>query len=113
MIPGSGRVPGRQSGGPARYQWTMPLDPADPHNPATGEKAAMESIVIATEGDAPEAHARKIEELLRGHEGVKKVAADPGHARVRITFDARRTHVPDLHDDLLKAGYKPSAEEAS
>ena len=74
----------------------MPLDPADPHNTATGDKAATESIVIATEGAEPGEHARKIAELLRGHEGVKKVAADPGHARVR-----------------LKAGYKPSSEEAS
>ena len=91
----------------------MSLDPADPHNTATGAKAATASIVIATEGDAPEAHARKIEELLRGHEGVKKVQADPGHARVRITFDARKTHAPDLHDDLLKAGYKPSGAEVA
>ena len=91
----------------------MPLDPADPLNPATGEDAATESIVIATEGAAPEEHARKIAELFSGHEGVKKVEADPGHARVRVTFDARRTHGPDLHDDLLKGGYQPSSEPAS
>jgi len=27
---------------------------------------------------------------------------------VIITFDARKTHAPDLHDAILKSGYKPS-----
>ena len=27
---------------------------------------------------------------------------------VTVTFDARKTHVPALHDELLKAGYTPA-----
>ena len=28
--------------------------------------------------------------------------------RVIVTFDARKTHAPDLHDAILKSGYKPA-----
>jgi hypothetical protein len=26
---------------------------------------------------------------------------------VIVTFDPRKTHAPDLHDAILKSGYKP------
>ena len=29
--------------------------------------------------------------------------------RVIVTFDARKTHPPDLHDAILASGYKPAA----
>jgi hypothetical protein len=35
---------------------------------------------------------------------------DPEHARVVVRFDARKTHAPDLHDAILKSGYKPAAK---
>ena len=28
--------------------------------------------------------------------------------RVIVKFDARKTHAPDLHDAILKSGYKPA-----
>jgi len=28
--------------------------------------------------------------------------------RVVVTFDARKTHAPDVHDVILKSGYKPA-----
>jgi copper chaperone CopZ len=40
--------------------------------------------------------------------GVKDVKVDLKRERVIITFDARKTHVPDLHDAILKSGYKPA-----
>ena len=40
--------------------------------------------------------------------GVKDVKVDLEHERVIVTFDARKTHVPDLHDAILSSGYKPT-----
>ena len=40
--------------------------------------------------------------------GVREVKVDLGHERVIVTFDARKTHAPDLHDAILKSGYKPA-----
>jgi copper chaperone CopZ len=38
---------------------------------------------------------------------VHGVKVDLEHERVIVTFDARKTHPPDLHDAILKSGYKP------
>jgi hypothetical protein len=35
---------------------------------------------------------------------------DLAHERVIVTFDARNTHAPDLHDAILKSGYKAGAK---
>ena len=40
--------------------------------------------------------------------GVQSVEVHPRRERVIVTFDARRTHPPDLHDAILKSGYKPA-----
>lgn len=64
--------------------------------------------MIATEGAAPEEHALKIEELLRGHDGIQRVQADPVNARVIVTFDPRKTHAPEIHESILRSGYKAS-----
>ena len=42
--------------------------------------------------------------------GVRDVAVDLSRERVIVTFDARKTHAPDLHDAILKSGYKPAPE---
>jgi hypothetical protein len=36
------------------------------------------------------------------------VKIDTRRERVVVTFDARKTHAPDLHDAILKSGYKPA-----
>ena len=46
-------------------------------------------------------------ELLR-IPSVRDVKVDTARERVIITFDARKTHAPDLHDAILKSGYKPA-----
>ncbi len=40
--------------------------------------------------------------------GVRDVSVDLKHERVIVKFDARKTHAPDLHDAILKSGYKPA-----
>lgn len=40
--------------------------------------------------------------------GVRDVTVDLPRERVIVKFDARKTHAPDLHDAILKSGYKPA-----
>ncbi len=40
--------------------------------------------------------------------GVTEVKADPKSENVWVTFDARKTHAPAIHDAILASGYKPT-----
>ena len=82
-------------------------DPADPFNPERADHAILETIEIATEGEDCDECVRKLGPVLKRITGVKDVKADLEHERVIITFDARKTHPPDLHDAILNSGYKP------
>jgi copper chaperone CopZ len=85
------------------------MDPADPHNlHDTADHQVLETIDIATEGNDCDECVRRLREPLMRVRGVKDVSADPVAERVRVTFDARRTHAPDLHDAILESGYKPA-----
>jgi copper chaperone CopZ len=53
---------------------------------------------------------RKLRPILMKINGVQDVMVDLAHERVIVTFDARKTHAPDLHDAILKSGYKPGAK---
>jgi hypothetical protein len=44
-----------------------------------------------------------VEEYFR----VRDVKIDLPDERVLVTFHPRKTHSPDLHDAILKSGYKP------
>ncbi len=83
----------------------MSLDPSDPHDLRSTEEAAIETAHLAVEKDAVE----KAVETLRQVEGVQDVHGEAATGTVSVTFDARKTHVPALHDALLRGGYKPSA----
>ena len=83
------------------------MDPADPHNPEHADHPILETIEIATEGEDCDECVRKLRPILMKISGVQDVMVDLGHERVMVTFDARKTHAPDLHDAILKSGYKP------
>jgi copper chaperone CopZ len=86
------------------------MDPADPHNlQDTADREVLETIEIATEGSDCDECVRRLRGPLIRIQGVKDVLADPETERVWVTFDARKTHTPDLHDAILKSGYKPAA----
>ena len=85
------------------------LDPADPHNLQGAEEPVLERIEIATEGEDCDECVRKLREPLLRIKGVQDVRVDADSERVIVTFDARKTHAPDLHDAILKSGYKPGA----
>ena len=74
-------------------------DPADPFNPERADHALLETIEIATEGEDCDECVRKLRAPLMKIKGVKNVKVDLGHERVVVTFDARKTHAPDLHDE--------------
>ena len=84
------------------------MDPADPHNPDRADHPIMETIEIATEGEDCDECVRKLREPLMRIPGVQSVEVNTSRERVRVTFDARKTHAPDLHDAILKSGYKPA-----
>ena len=83
-------------------------DPASPFFPEHGDNPVLETIEIATEGEDCDECVRKLREPLKKIQGVRDVKVDPKKDRVTITFDARKTHAPDLHDAILKSGYKPA-----
>ena len=82
-------------------------DPADPFFPERADHAIMETIEIATKGENHHQAAQKLSGPLLKIDGVHDVKVDLEHGRVIVTFDARKTHPPDLHDAILKSGYKP------
>lgn len=85
------------------------LEPDDPHNLQGVEGPVLERIEIATEGEDCDECVRKLRKPLLDIPGVCDVAVDTTRERVVVTFDARKTHAPDLHDAVLQSGYKPGA----
>ena len=84
-------------------------DPADPFFPERADQAVLETIEIATEGEDCDECVCKLRPVLNKIAGVRDVKVDLPHQRVIVTFDPRKTHAPDLHDAILKSGYKPAA----
>jgi copper chaperone CopZ len=83
-------------------------EPSDPFNPERADHPVIETIEIATEGEDCDECVRKLRAPLMRINGVQNVKVDLKHERVIVTFDARKVHPPDLHDAILKSGYKPA-----
>jgi len=84
------------------------VEPNDPHNPERADHAIIKTIEIATEGEDCDQCVRKLRPLLMRISGVQDVTIDLESERVIVKFDARKTHAPDLHDAILKSGYRPA-----
>jgi copper chaperone CopZ len=84
-------------------------EPSDAFNPERADLAIIETIEIATEGEDCDECVRNVRPVLMKIPGVQDVTIDLEHERVIVRFDARKTHAPDLHDAILKSGYRPSA----
>lgn len=85
------------------------MDPADPHNlHDTADHEILETIQIATAGNDCDECVRALRDPLMKIKGVKDVKADANAELVTVTFDARKTHAPDLHEAILQSGYKPA-----
>src|SRR2546423_4568402 len=85
-------------------------DPASPFTVERADHAIGETIEIATAGEDCDECVRKLRPVLMKVPGVLDVFVDLPDERVIVKFDARKTHAPDLHDAVLKSGYKPAAE---
>src|SRR5437868_7644877 len=83
------------------------IDPASPFSSEHGHTPVIETIEIATEGEDCDVCVRKLRDPLLKVPGVKDVQVDTVSERVVVRFDVRKTHAPDLHDAILKSGYKP------
>jgi copper chaperone CopZ len=83
-------------------------DPADPFSPERTDRPVLETIEIATEGEDCDECVRKLQPVLKKIPGVQDVKVDLPDERVIVTFDPRKTHPPDLHDAILRSGYKPA-----
>lgn len=75
--------------------------------------SVLETHEIGIDGMTCDNCVRRVEKALRGVNGVKQVRVDRGAALATVTFDTTKTHIPDLHDALLKSGYRPSARPAA
>lgn len=84
-------------------------EPSDRFNTERADHAIVETIEIATEGEDCDACVRKLYPVLTKIPGVLDVRVDLPDERVMVKFDARKVHAPDLHDAILKSGYKPAA----
>jgi copper chaperone CopZ len=84
------------------------VDPADPFSSEHGNKPVIETVEIATEGEDCDECVRKLRGPLMKVSGVRDVQVDTVGERVIVRFDARKTHPPDLHDAILRSGYKPA-----
>lgn len=83
------------------------MDPADPHNlHDTADHEIIETIQIATAGNDCDECVRALRLPLMQINGVKDVKADVEAELVTVSFDARKTHAPDLHEAILRSGYK-------
>jgi len=68
----------------------------------------FETHEIAIEGMTCDKCVEKIEKALGDQEGVREVIADRGRGIATVTFDTRKTDIPELRDILLRNGYKPT-----
>src|SRR5881394_4112248 len=84
-------------------------DPASPFTEERADHAIVETIEVATAGEDCDACVRKLRPVLMKIPGVLDVVVDLPDERAMVKFDARKTHAPDLHDAILKSGYKPAA----
>ena len=81
------------------------------------EKGLSPGDVITEINGSPVTNLRQFREAFKKADPKKEDAdlkkdepkkVDPKKERVIVTFDARKTHAPDLHDAILKSGYKPA-----
>ena len=91
-----------------REQESMTLDPSDPHDLRPTEEASIETVHLAMDGLTKEDSVAHVVEVLKKMDGVREVHGENASGIITVTFDARKTHVPALHDGLLKAGYTPA-----
>jgi copper chaperone CopZ len=70
--------------------------------------STLETHDIGISGMTCDNCVRRVENALRGVNGVTEVRVDRQAALATVTFDTTKTHIPEMHEALLKSGYRPS-----
>ncbi|HXS69874.1 MAG TPA: heavy-metal-associated domain-containing protein [Candidatus Polarisedimenticolia bacterium] len=68
----------------------------------------LETDEIGISGMTCDNCVKRVEKALRAVNGVTDVHVDRAAALATVTFDTTKTHMPELHDALLKSGYHPT-----
>jgi copper chaperone CopZ len=71
--------------------------------------SVLETHDIGISGMTCDNCVRRVEKALRSVSGVTEVHVDRKAALATVTFDITKTHIPEMHEALLKSGYRPSA----
>ena len=71
--------------------------------------SVLETHDIGISGMTCDNCVRRVEKALRSVNGVTEVHVDRKAALATVTFDTTKTHTPEMHEALLKSGYRPSA----
>ena len=82
------------------------------YNIDTPEKVVdlWETRVLAIEGMTCDNCVRTLTKALKQVNGIKDVKVDRENARAEVTFDTTKTHMPAIHEAILRSGYKPTRE---
>ena len=73
--------------------------------------SVLETHEIGIAGMTCDNCVRRVEKALRSVNGVQDVRVDRSAALAAVTFDTTKTHIPELHDVLLKSGYRPTQRQ--
>jgi copper chaperone CopZ len=69
-----------------------------------------ETRVLAIEGMTCDNCVRALTRAVKQVNGVKDIRVDRENARAEITFDTTKTHLPAIHEAILRSGFKPTRE---
>lgn len=69
----------------------------------------LETKIIGIAGMTSDRCVQKIEKAFRKQPGIKEVVVDRENARATVTFDTRATNMAELHEVLLRSGYRTPA----
>ena len=73
--------------------------------------AALETREITIAGMGCDHCVRKLEKALRAQTGVKEVRVEGIAGRATVTFDPTQPSIPELHEVVVKSGYRAGAVE--
>lgn len=82
------------------------------YNVDTEEKIAdlWETHSFGIDGMTCDNCVKTLTKALKRLNGVKDVAIDREGATATVTYDTTKTDMPAIHEAVLTAGYKPTAE---
>ncbi len=83
-----------------------------PHSTAA-QPELLDTKTIGIAGMTSERSIRKIERAFSQKTGVKEIQIDRENATATIVFDIRQTNMAELHELLLRSGYKSPATVAT